>query len=276
MLENKIKLLNMELSIKKDECINEIKCEAMIDIALRAGALILENGGETYRTEETVIHIAKALGAKTASCFVTPTVIMFSYTDDNDHYHSAIRRITKRTVNLKKISQINELSRRLSKRGKTSNPEQIANLLHRIEKAKEYKPSLIVIMAAFSSFFFAFLFDGTIKEAFVALVIGFILRIGIIFFEKKNLNSFLISLLSGCIVSVLTEIFLLCGVLQSSYTVMIAVLMQVVPGLAIVNAIRDIIAGDFVSGTARIVDAFMIAAGLSVGSVFGMLFFKLF
>ena len=57
------------------------------------------------------------------------------------------------------------------------------------------------------------------------------------------------------------------GVEISSFVVMIATLMQVVPGLAIVNGIRDLISGDLVSGTARIIDAFMIAAGLSTGAV---------
>ena len=50
--------------------------------------------------------------------------------------------------------------------------------------------------------------------------------------------------------------------------------MQVVPGLAIVNAIRDIIAGDLVSGAARTLEAFMVAAGLSAGSVLGLLVFS--
>ena len=54
---------------------------------------------------------------------------------------------------------------------------------------------------------------------------------------------------------------------------MTSVLMQVVPGLAIVNAIRDMIAGDLVAGNARLIEAFMIAAGLSVGAVTGMLLF---
>ena len=55
---------------------------------------------------------------------------------------------------------------------------------------------------------------------------------------------------------------------------MTAALMQVVPGLAIVNAIRDLISGDLMSGTARLVEAFMIAAGLSIGSIFGVLVFS--
>ena len=112
-----------------------ITCEDMIDIAIRAGAIVLENGGETYRTEATVNKIARALGAKTVSSFVTPTVIQFSYTDDNDHYHTAIRRIKKRGVNLDKIALIDELTRRIEKKKKTYGPHFIESLLSRIENA---------------------------------------------------------------------------------------------------------------------------------------------
>ena len=75
-------------------------------------------------------------------------------------------------------------------------------------------------------------------------------------------------------ISSLCETALVFGFLQSSVTVMTAVLMQVVPGMAIVNAIRDLISGDLMAGTARLVDAFMVAAGLSVGAAFGILVFS--
>lgn len=51
--------------------------------------------------------------------------------------------------------------------------------------------------------------------------------------------------------------------------------MLVVPGIAIVNAIRDIIAGDLVSGNARLTEACMIAAGLSIGTAFGVVLIPL-
>ena len=46
--------------------------------------------------------------------------------------------------------------------------------------------------------------------------------------------------------------------------------MQVVPGLAFVNGIRDVISGDLVSGGARLLEALMIATALSIGSCFGV------
>ncbi|MCR4940374.1 MAG: threonine/serine exporter family protein [Treponemataceae bacterium] len=251
-----------------------ITCEDMIDIAIRAGSIVLENGGETYRTEGIVNKIAAALGAKTSSSFVTPTVIQFSYTDDNDHYHSAIRRITKRGVNLDKISLIDELTRRIEKKQKTYEPRVIESLLSRIENSPVYKKPLVLFAAALSSFCFAFMFGGSLAEACAAFMIGFILRLFLLFSQKRLFGSFSSSLLSGAISSVLTEIVFLLGFIPSTEVTLISVLMQVVPGLAIVNAIRDIIEGDLVSGAARLLDAFMVAAGLSVGAVAGLFVFK--
>lgn len=253
-----------------------ITCEDMIDIAIRAGAIVLENGGETYRTEATVNKIARALGAKTVSCFVTPTVIQFSYTDDNDHYHTAIRRIKKRGVNLDKIALIDELTRRIEKKKKTYGPHFIESLLSRIENAPVYKKPFVLAAAALSSFCFAFMFGGILAEASAAFVIGFILRLFLLFSQQKQFGSFSTSLLSGAITAALTEVAFLLGFIPSTEITLISVLMQVVPGIAIVNAIRDIIEGDLVSGAARLLDAFMVAAGLSVGAVSALYLFSVF
>lgn len=248
-----------------------ISCEDMIKIAIRSGCIVLENGGETYRTEETIVHIAKALGAKTASAFVTPTVIMFSYTDNDDHYHTATKRVTKSVVNLKKVSQVNALARRLERRQFVSNPKQVEFFLDRIEKAPKNPNWLVCLGASLNSFGFAFMFGGKILEAVFAFFIGLLLRISLISIDRFSLNSFITSMFSGAFIgflATLTGLFSsVVGVEISSFVVMIATLMQVVPGLAIVNGIRDLISGDLVSGTARIIDAFMIAAGLSTGAV---------
>lgn len=251
----------------------DIRAEDMIDIAMRAGTLVLENGGETYRTEATVDGIARSLGAKTASSFVTPTVIQFSYTDENDHYHSAIRRIKTRGVNLRKIALIDELTRRIEHRKKAVNAVQIEHILKRIARAPTYPMWVMLLMSGLSSLCFAFMFGGCLAEALAAFVIGLLLRAFLILTSRSHPGDFLSSLLSGAFISILTELAFVAGLVPATETVLISVLMQVVPGLAITNAIRDIIEGDLVSGNARLVEAFMIAAGLSVGSVLGLVLF---
>ncbi|MBO5137468.1 MAG: threonine/serine exporter family protein [Spirochaetaceae bacterium] len=242
-----------------------------MEISVKAGAMILENGGETYRAEETSVYIAKALGAKNPSAFVTPTVVIVSATDLEGKQYTYMRRITSRTVNLQKIAQINSLSRRLSCRKKKTGVPQAQRLLSKISNAPGHKMPLVAFMAGLSAVFFTLMFGGGLVEALVGFVIGVLLRLILVFFEKLHLNSFIVSVICGAIISMLCEIALVFGIVPSSVTVMTAVLMQVVPGMSIVNAIRDLIAGDLMAGTARLVDAFMVAAGLSSGSAFGLL-----
>jgi len=253
-----------------------ISSDDMQHIALGAGSLVLENGGETYRAEETVVRVAKALGAKEADAFVTPTVVIFSYIDEAGHHHSAMHRVLKRGTNLRKIAQVNDLSRRLETRGKLSNAKQIETIIARISSSPNYPTWLIVLMAAASSASFTLMFGGNAVDAACAFAIGLVLRLMLCAFDKipGGLNGFIISLLSGALISVMADLVGLTPLHVATATVMIGTLMQVVPGLALVNAIRDIISGDLVSGAARLLDACMTAAGLSIGSVTGVLVSK--
>ena len=253
---------------------SEILIDDIMDISLQAGVLVLENGGETYRAEETCVQIARAMGAGNASAFVTPTVVIVTVTDQNKKSHTAMQRITNRSVNLEKISKINSLAQELTLKGKNVNPEEAEKSLAKIRNAPGHGKAKLLLMAGFSAFFFSFMFGGNLKEGITAFFIGIILRLELIFLEKLNLNSFIFSVINGGVISILCELVIVVGLVPASITVMTAVLMQVVPGMAIVNAIRDFIAGDLIAGTARLVDAFMVAAGLSIGSVCGVLLFS--
>ena len=56
------------------------------------------------------------------------------------------------------------------------------------------------------------------------------------------------------------------GLATSADGTIIGVIMLLVPGVAITNAIRDTIGGDLVAGVARGADAFMSAAAISIGA----------
>lgn len=247
--------------------------EQIMEISAQSGMMVLENGGETYRAEETCVRIARAMGASHASAFVTPTIVMVSVEGQDRRSHTTMRRITSRTVNLRKIALLNDLSRRLEQRGRDSDPAQVARLLERIESSPGHGVWSMMVMGGFTGFFFALMFGCSLAQALCAFAIGFLLRAVLLWIGRLNLNSFIVSAISGSFISVLCELSHVLGLVPQSVEMLAAVLMQVVPGLALVNAIRDLMAGDLMAGTARLVDAFMVATGLSVGSVLGLLVF---
>ena len=59
-------------------------------------------------------------------------------------------------------------------------------------------------------------------------------------------------------------------------TVIISCIMPLVPGVAITNAIRDTLRGDYISGGARALEAFVTAAAVAIGAGVGMVSMNLF
>lgn len=263
--------------------------DAILDISLGAGVTILQSGGETYRTEETMIDIARSLGAEDASAFVTPTVVMLTCLDREERSHTRIQRITERTIHLGRIARVNALSRRLASRRGFGDParaasgasprddaallRRVGSLLGRIRNAPLHRPAFIVLATAISSFFFSLMFSGSLAEAAVAFCIGAVMRMVLYLITSLGLSGFIVTLSGGMVISLLSGLAVFSGLVPSSGNVSISVLMSLVPGLAIVNAIRDIIAGDLVAGSARLLEAFVIAAALSLGAAFGLMLF---
>jgi uncharacterized membrane protein YjjP (DUF1212 family) len=250
---------------------SRIECDDLQDIAVEAGALVLENGGETYRAEDTVVRVAESLGARDVHSFVTPTVVIFSWTNGTGRHFMNMKRIYRRGTNLRKIALVNRLSRELEWNGRTEDPEHLRSVLRQIEHTRDYPDWFIVLAAALSSFFFTRMFGGSFRDGLCSFCFGIVLRIMVIVLERIPLNGFIISLLAGSLVSILAELSLLVSAGIHTDIVMIGTLMQVVPGLALVNAIRDLMAGDLMAGSARLIEAIMIAGGLSVGAVSGIL-----
>ena len=247
--------------------------ERVLDIAMEAGMIILQSGGETYRTEETMISLATALGAASASAFVTPTVVMLSCIDPEGGTHTRLQRITKRSINLGKIARVNSISRQIAERKRPINLNLLENLFRRIRNSPEHSKIGVIIATAFSGFCFSLMFQGTLTDAAIAFGIGAVMRIVLFLIEPLGISGFFISVIGGFVISLLSGAVVACGFAVSSGNISISVLMALVPGLAIVNAIRDIIAGDLVAGSARLLEACVIAAALSLGAAFGLLIF---
>jgi uncharacterized membrane protein YjjP (DUF1212 family) len=247
--------------------------DEILDIALESGRMILENGGETYRTEETMISIASSLGAETASAFVTPTVVMLTCLDAESNSRTRIHRVQTRTINLGKIARLNALSRRLVSRGKRSNLSQVDAILKRIDGGPLHHPLGVIGATAIASFCFSLLFRGSLAEASLSFVIGAAMRAVLFWVAPFGLSSFIVTVIGGLVISLMSGTAVATGLAASTGNISISVLMSLVPGVAIVNAIRDIIAGDLVAGSARLLDAFVIAAALSLGAAFGLIIF---
>ena len=238
--------------------------EKLLNTIIEAGKMLVESGAEVNRVEETMVRMCRCFeGIEYADSYVTLTGIMFSLTYDNQTM-TRICRVHTGEVDLNRIDQINTLSRRIC-----SNPmsvDELANELEKIKKISRYTFKETMF------FGFGIFFNGTLLEIVMSFFIGILIRCISCFLSKHKLNSFLNNAISAGSAALSAQ--LIHQVLpQTNVDIMvISSFMLLVPGLAITNAIRDTIAGDYVSGVARAVDAFLCAVAIAVGAGFVMYF----
>ncbi len=244
--------------------------DRILETAIRAGIIVLKNGGETYRCEEIMCTVAKMLGAENVSAFATPTVVLLTCTNHDGRHHTHFKRILHRTINLGRITMLETEIKRLASK-KNLDPIMISNVFRRIEHAPEYPAWAVVLAIAAGSGCFSLLFGGSAAEAVTAFVIGAVMRIILVALNPLKLPGFLTSITGGFIISVLSALSFMLDLIPSINNVSISVLMTLVPGVILVNAIRDTIAGDLVAGAAKLLEAFIIAAALSIGAALGLI-----
>lgn len=236
----------------------------VLHMATEAGKIILENGGETYRVEETILRICSAYNIKAAESYVTTTGIMVSVSDVYGNTISLVKRVRKRTVDLEKISKVNDLSRSIKTKGLTT--DEVIEELRVISSAERYDIKTTLFFASIVASFFTVLFGGSWSDFISSFFIGGIIKLVTIYASKFDINDFFVNILGGIIAASLAILSVKLGFSNSMDKIIIGSIMLLVPGLAITNAIRDTISGDLVAGLARTLEAFLIASGIAIGT----------
>jgi uncharacterized membrane protein YjjP (DUF1212 family) len=236
----------------------------IIHIACEAGKIILENGGETYRAEETMTRICSAYNINNSESNVTPTVIMISATNNFGQTITLIRRVKNRTIDLHKIIQVNDLSRAIKIKGITL--EKIESKLADIKETKRYSNLTNIFASCLVAGFFTLVFGGNYFDFIISLIVGAIIKAVTIFLSSLNSGDFFINIVGGAISALIALISASFFPVLHVNTIIIGSIMLLVPGIAIVNAIRDTISGDLISGMSRTLEAFIIAVAIAIGS----------
>lgn len=234
-------------------------------LAVYAGEIMMKNGAEIYRVEDTITRICKACGINYIEVFATPTGIFVSLDkggaeDDTQTY---IKRIRGAGTDLNKISMINQFSREFTTTDLSV--EDGMEILKKIDHQKPYPIYIRLLAAALVTSCFCFIFGGSLIDSCVTFFAGSTCYLLSCFLGKYDIN-FFIRGFCCCAAAAFIALFASVSISGTSYEHMISgVIMLFVPGVAITNSIRDFLSGDMLSGIARMTEAILIAVSLAAG-----------
>lgn len=237
--------------------------KSVLRLALFMGELMLINGAETYRVEDTVLRICKSRGFNHINCFTSPTVIIIS--DYRFDGYSFIKTIKSRSINLDKISAINNFSRKFVCDTSIS-AEDAMKELKSISNKGSYSQLTQYISTGIGSAFFAGLVEGNNIPTFVATFITSILAVKIYnkIMEVSTIPAFS-SLIASSFIAIIGVLLTQLNVISAPTMLVVGSIMPLLPGVSFIKGIRDLIAGDLISGVARGFDAGVTAVSIACG-----------
>lgn len=235
--------------------------EMAIDCCLLAGRLMMEAGAETYRVEDTMERIAVTQKMLATHSFVTPTGIIFT---PGSPHHTKLIRIKNRSTDLEKVVLVNDVSRKLSADEYTL--DQAYTKLKEIEQSNLRFPLwLQMVAAAIASGCFLILYEGLWSDVPAAVFAG-----GIGFFIATKMQeltkvNFFAEFGAALFIGLIGFGAISIGLGTELDKIIIGSVMPLVPGLLITNAVRDLMAGHFVSGLSKGAEAFLTAFAIGAG-----------
>ena len=239
-----------------------------------AGRLIMENGGETYRVEETITRMGHSFGFKEVECFAVPSGIFISYRKNDGSIETAVKRVRRKGTDLTRVDAVNAVSRRMEAEHLCC--EDVMELLREIETRPPKITKLgLAAAVALSSAGWAAMFGGGMMECIVSFAVALLCQGIALAFDKAGMRSFVSTLAGSFLGTVLPMLFhLATGLLMVDESVA-ACLMPMLPGLAMTNAVQDTMRGDMVSGISSATNAVLTASMIAGGALIGTTVFRL-
>lgn len=234
----------------------------IVKVCMLAGKIMLENGAETYRVEDTMNRIAAAFGVSRAQSSVTPTSITFTL--DSLDAPANLMRISERSTDLRKVTIANDISRRIG-RGELS-AEDAYERLCKVDASKAGYPAwLRLVIAAVASGCFLIMFQGSWADFGPAMIAGGAGYLATMLIPRYVPIKLFTEFTASIIVGLLSWAMVHTGIGQDLDKLIIGSLMPLVPGLLITNAVRDLMAGHLVSGLSKGAEAFLTAFAIGAG-----------
>ena len=239
-------------------------CEFILKTTTLAGKILLESCAEISRVEDTISRMCEAYNMNNVNAYVTPSGIFVSV-DYKGKTYSRVVRVKGNQLSLDKIHQVNAISRKAT--ASYVPVEKVFEELTHIDTNPTYSKVQKYIACGIIGSCFTLFFGGNIIDAINAFFVGVLVMVVQLYLDENKINDMIKTMVLSGFVTLLSLIAVYIGFAQHKDPMIAGNIMQLLPGLSMTNAIRDMMSGDLLSGMIRICDVAFTAIGLALGTV---------
>jgi len=230
----------------------------VMDLAYEAGSILLENGAEISRVEETMLRIAKHYGVDDESIFILSNGIIATA----DGYARS-KFIPIKGASLDKVVAVNQLSREVVQDKYTI--EEAEEKLKEIRMLKSKPAWELILTTTIGAAAFSIIFGGGYADALASGIAGFFLMFFMLFIARKKLSRIVGNVAGGLLASFVCFLLYRLGLGNHLSNMIIGAIIPMIPGIPFTNGIRDMANEDYIAGVTRLLDAMLTFFCISLG-----------
>lgn len=244
----------------------EQKDHKVLEAAMAAGRILLENGAEIARVEETMERICRHFGVESENFFVLSNGIFTTGSQDSGNaggQYAKVQHILVKGTQLDKVVAVNQLSREVAEG--YYNVDQIKEKLEQIQRMPGKSFPVQILASGAGSACFCYLLGGSMADSVQAFIAGFLLYIFVLSVSTTRMSKITKNICGGALVTLVCIVSYQLGLGENLSHMIIGSIIPLVPGVPFTNGIRDIADGDYISGAVRLLDAILIFLCVAIG-----------
>lgn len=262
-----------------------------LELVTRIGEVLLKNGGEIFRVQQTMQLVAKAYGIPGFQVYVLANGLFVSMQEEGRtitrpvesgdvagqehlfgqehlasqaHLASQVRYVPLSSVHLGRVAAVNNLSREIVAQKYTV--EEASRKIEQIDKLPFTSNAVQTLMSGLGAGAFCILFGGSLLDSAAAFLSGLALWLFVLFLTARGANKIMVNILASALVTAMGVLFFhLFSFGDSMDMIVIGSIVPLLPGVPLTNSIRDYLNGDYLSGTIRMIDAVLVACCIALG-----------
>lgn len=245
--------------------------EYVLDFVVNLGNKMLGAGANLERVNDTMTRICLSYQLESISIYSLSSTIMVSAKSAEGVYGSRHIAVQPASIHLERLNQLNRLSRTVC--SKTPAPASLISLLDETQQAEEYSVPKVILGYLIAMTSLCVIFGGTARDVIAADCITFVLFWLIRWLSGRNLNHIVVNTLCMWASGTLGLLLVRFGIGEQYFCIIITSSMMMIPGIPLVNAVRNLLCGNEMNGILEILKVLMETVAIVLGLVLSIYLF---
>ena len=240
------------------EHINDI-----LNFCVNLARQMVVSGANLERVHLAVEVICKSYGLKDVSIYFLSSHISVGAYDSEGNYSSRQASIPPAGIHLERLRSLNQLSYKVAEI--TPNPKTLMQMLERAVEVREYSTLIVLLGRICAMCCLSFMFGGSLSELFPVAAVTALMHFLMPALETTGLDRIVINALTMFISTSAALMFVHSGFSNNMAVILITISMIVIPGIPLVNSMRNLLCGREINGILQMLKIFIETMALGMG-----------